>query len=138
MKKIYIFIGGMITGVVLLFVIAVAASLFMQKNNQNNDSNNVNNGIVLLDSPASCVSSNNFKVIQVLDSGEALAQEMDPILNIERGVTVLFLNENETPYYDEQIIKIPKNKCAKQIGYLKYKSKGGFDKTVPVVKIMDK
>lgn len=130
MKKTYIFIGGIITGVVLLFVILIVASLFIQKDNYD---------IVLFDSPTTCISTNNFKVMQVLDSGAALANEFeDSDRRIAAGITVLFLSNDEISYYDDQIITIPNGKCAKQIGYFKYRTKGGSDKTVPVVKIMDK
>lgn len=130
MKKIYIFIGGIITGIVLLFIILLVASLFIQKNNYD---------IVLFDSPTTCISTNNFDVMQVLDSGAALANEIeDSDRHMATGITVLFLSNDGTSYYDDQIITIPKGKCAKQIGTFKYRSKGGLDKTVPVVKIMDK
>lgn len=129
MKKIYIFIGGIITGIVLLFIILLVASLFIQKNNYD---------IVLFDSPTTCISTNNFEVMQVLDSGAALANEFeDSDRHMATGITVLFLSNDGTSYYDDQIITIPKGKCAKQIGTFKYRSKGGLDKTVPVVKIMN-
>ena len=39
---------------------------------------------------------------------------------------------------EDMIIKVPEGKCAKQIGTFKYSTKAGFDKTVPIVSILNK
>lgn len=77
-------------------------------------------------------------VFQVLDSGEALANEVKQGYLIPTGLTVLFLNEDGLSYYDDQVIKIPSGKCAKQIGIFKYSAKSGMEKTVPIVGIRNK
>ena len=41
-------------------------------------------------------------------------------------------------YYDDQIIKTTKTKCFKQVGIYKYNTRAGIEKTVPIVKLMDK
>ena len=41
-------------------------------------------------------------------------------------------------YYDHEIVKVPSGKVARQVGIFKYTSGGGLDRTVPVVKFMDK
>ena len=131
MKKIFIFIGGVITGAILM----IAVFMFVA------NENSTYNGITLFEEEGECISENSFKVFQVLDSGEALANEIEQEVFstiIPTGLTVLFLNENGQSYYDGQVIKIPSGKCAKQIGIFKYSAKSGMEKTVPIVGIRNK
>lgn len=127
-KKILIYIAGVVTGVILVILLAM---IFYGKNT-------VNSGITLFEKEGECVSCNSFKVFQVLDTGDALANEIEPGLSVATGVTVLFFNNGETSYYDDQVIKISDGKCAKQIGIFKYKSNAGMERTVPIVEIRDK
>lgn len=126
MKKFLIFVAGMVTGAVLIIIV----SMFLA------GGGNSSNGIVLFEQPGDCVGTNDFEVMQVLDSGDALAREFEDGLAI--GKTVLFLAEDGVSYYDDQVIEIPKGKCAKQVGTFKYTTNGGMDKTVPIVSILDK
>ncbi len=128
-KKILIYIAGVVSGVVLVILLAVIFS----------GRNTVNSGITLFEKEGECVSSNSFEVFQVLDTGDALANEIEPRLSVATGVTVLFLNNNgQASYYDDQVINIPAGKCARQIGIFKYKSNAGMERTVPIVEIRDK
>ncbi len=119
----------MVSGILLLFLI----SLFVA-NQSSND------GLRLFEEEGECVSTNSFQVIQVLDSGSALAREIekDYFTSTATGITVLFLNEGNSSYYDEQIIKVPRGKCVKQIGVFKYNTRMDIEKTVPVVAIREK
>lgn len=128
MKKILIFIGGIVCGVLLTFVV----SLLIVKGNSSR------NGITLFEQEGECISENSFRVLQVRDTGEALANELDGDLQLPTGLTVLFLNEEGQSYYDDQTITMPPGKCARQIGVFKYMSNMGMEKTVPVVGIRDK
>ena len=127
MKKVLIFIAGIVTGAILMLVIAALIG-----NSSNGESSN--NGMTFFEKEGDCISENNF---QVLDSGEALANEIDE-LSISTGLMVLFLCDEGKSYYDDQVIKVPEGKCAKQIGTFKYSTKAGFDKTVPIVSILNK
>ena len=126
MKKVLIFIAGVVTGAILMLVIG---------NSSNGESSN--NGMTFFEKEGDCISENNFEVFQVLDSGDALANEIDE-LSISTGLMVLFLCDEGKSYYDDQVIKVPEGKCAKQIGTFKYSTKAGFDKTVPIVSILNK
>ena len=59
-------------------------------------------------------------------------------MSVPTGVTVLLLCKDGKSYYDDQVIKVSEGKCAKQIGTFKYSTKAGFDKTVPIVSILNK
>ena len=127
MKKVCIFIGGVVTGAILVVVVSMLIA----------GGNSTYKGITLFEKEE-CISENSFKVFQVLDSGEALANEVKQGYLIPTGLTVLFLNEDGLSYYDDQVIKIPSGKCAKQIGIFKYSAKSGMEKTVPIVGIRNK
>lgn len=127
-KKILIFIAGVVTGAILMVLIA----FFIAKGNSDE------NGMTLFETEGECVSSNSFEILQVLDSGDALANEIEPGMSVATGITVLFLNDGTKTFYDDQIIKIPAGKCAKQIGVFKYKSNAGMERTVPIVDVRNK
>ena len=94
MKKVLIFIAGVVIGAILMLVIAALIG-----NSSNGESSN--NGMTFFEKEGDCISENNFEVFQVL-------------------------------------IKVSEGKCAKQIGTFKYSTKAGFDKTVPIVSILNK
>lgn len=129
MKNILIFTAGIVTGVVLMIVI----SLVFASNFSHNDMN-------LFENEENVSAKTLLKFSQVLDSGDALANEIEEkySTSLHTGLVVLFLHENGKSYYDDQIIKIPSGKCVKQIGVYKYPTKDGFEKTVPIVDIRKK
>lgn len=128
MKKIWVFILGIVTGIILMFVF----SAIYVKCSSGRGSSSVD-GMTLFEEMGDCVSDNSFEVLQVLESGNALAAEIKAGYRVATGVTVLFLNEGGQSYYDDQIIEIPAGKCARQVGIFKYLTKGNHDATVPVV-----
>ena len=130
MKKVLIFIAGIVTGAILMLVIAALIG-----NSSNGESSN--NGMTFFEKEGDCISENNFEVFQVLDSGDALANEIDE-LSISTGLMVLFLCDEGKSYYDDQFITVTEGKCAKQIVTFKYSTKAGFDKSVPIVSILNK
>ena len=66
MKKVCIFIGGVVTGAILVVVVSMLIA----------GGNSTYKGITLFEKEGECISENSFKVFQVLDSGEALANEV--------------------------------------------------------------
>lgn len=143
MKKWLVFILGLISGIVLTFVLAIIITYRIYDENgglniPNGNAGYHEDGMTLFEEERECVSEKNFKVFQVLESGNALASELDPMVNIPTGIVVMFLNDGEASYYDDQTIVIPSGKCAKQIGIYRYISKSEIEKTVPIVAIRDK
>lgn len=91
--------------------------------NDNNLSETNNTNKELFDKPGDCVSRRNFEVQRVLDSGDAIAAEITFSYSgmIQTSdLKVLVLAKKGSHYYNNQILKSPKGKCARQIGNYKY------------------
>ncbi|HEY9544035.1 hypothetical protein [Prevotella sp.] len=132
-NNIFTFVSGVVVGAFIMLLVGGVVS-------SNSKEYSDNNGIELFEKEGDCVSENSFKVFQVLDSGDALANEMGQGFeaDIPTGLTVLFLKENGRSHYDDQLIRVPSGKCAKQIGTFRYSTKSDIEKTVPVVRISNK
>lgn len=129
MKNVLIFIAGMVTGAVLLLGI----SFFVAKASYDD-------GVTLFEKDGEIISENSFQVFQVVESGNALAYEVEPgyLDMLPTDLVVLFLSEDGKSFYDDQIIKVPAGKCVRQIGVYRYPTKDEIVKTVPIVAIRDK
>ena len=131
MKKGFVFFLGMLTGCVL----TVAALFYVAKVNNSEEES----GLVLYEQPAGVIDSYSFQVMQVLADGAALAVSENPNWRESyTGPTVLLLANENSHYYDEQIVKVPKGKRAYQVGVFDYESRGLGHKTVPAVKFLSK
>lgn len=141
MKKIWVFLLGVLTGAILIIVLSVIVSKY-SNNTESSTSSQIEqqNGVTMFPEVGECISEQPFKVFQALGNGAALANERsDSYGNRDSyfGLTVLFFTEGKV-YYDDEIIKIPKGKCVRQVGVYKYETNGGMWKTVPIVSIFDK
>jgi hypothetical protein len=79
-----------------------------------------------------------FKVFQVLGEDAALVngathEEYD----IYSGAVYLLTNEDGKYYYDDEVVKVPEGKVARQVGIYQYQTKSNFGKTVPIIQIMN-
>ena len=127
MKKALLFIGGLITGVVLTVLVAVLI-------NAANQPNDGFPGLTVFPEKGECImSKGELEVMQTLASNAALAWTGD-FLDSDR-LLVLLINYDGISYYDDQKIKIPSGKCARQIGTYQYTSRNEIMKTVPAVVI---
>ena len=126
MKKIWFFILGIITGIILTILFAVIMSNYSNRNTS---------GLTLFEQPGDCVGKKSAKVFQVIGTDTALVNEVEKLkysgTEVYSGKTMLIANKEGKTYYDEQIIEAPK--CFRQIGVFKYQSRNGIDNTVPVV-----
>ena len=104
MKNILIFTAGIVTGAVLMIFI----SLVFASNFSHNDMN-------LFENEGECISENSFEVFQVLDSGDALANEIEEkySTSLHTGLVVLFLHENGKSYYAQKLDLIMTTKLLK-------------------------
>lgn len=126
MKKIWVFILGIITGIVLTILFAVIAS-------NSSTGTSGDSGLNLFEQPGDClINKSSLKIFQTLEQNAALAMIKD---DYSSGVYLVVNKENKS-YYDDQVIKLPAGKCFKQIGIYQYTTKDERLKTVPVVQIM--
>lgn len=122
-KFILTYVGGIVTGIILVFVFAFAK----QKIGSND--------VVWFEEPGQEIRSNEFRVIQVMRDGSALA--FSEGLG-SSGVVVLFPASDEEDYYDSQDIEIPSDACVRQVGTYRYTARNGIEKTVPIVELFGK
>ena len=134
MKKIWIYLLGVLSGVVLTSL--ALFTLFLINKASSSD-------ITFFDDPGEIVTTQffdrtkvvtGFEVFQVLDDGVALATGSEWYT---RDLIVLLWNNKGERYYDNQSIVAPKGKCFRQIGIYKYESMDKTHRTIPVVALMD-
>lgn len=128
MKKLLIFIAGILIGIVLTVAFATIIT--------NIHSTESIPGLELFEEKGECVSTKDFQIFQSLGNVGLASEKSGTLysgLTVYNGLTVLFMNTINKPFYDEQIIAISKGKCAKQVGIYKYETKNNDWKTVPVV-----
>ena len=132
MRKIWVYLLGILSGIVLTFLV----SYLINKAKFS--------GIMFFDKPGEIITTQtlsgssqavrSFEVFQVLDDGVALATGDEWF---SQDLIVLLWNENSEPYYDNQSVVASNGKCFRQIGIYKYKSKDKMHRTIPVVTLMD-
>ena len=92
-------------------------------------------GKTLFDEPGECVSRKNFEVQKVLESGDAIALEIRGTISghiFTSDLEVLILAQEGSNFYNNQIVKAPQGKCARQIGNYKYQQYGNA-KVIPII-----
>lgn len=136
MRKIWVFLLGVLTGSVLTVLFLVAMAKVLDYSGKSNAKDMF--GLNLFEQPGEVIDENEFRVFQALSNGAALAEGKGDGTFIYNGLNVLLYNEKGIPYYDEQIVTAPQGKCFRQIGIFKYTSKARDYCTVPVVALMDK
>jgi hypothetical protein len=133
MRKIWVYLLGVLSGVILTFVSLVLIGMVIEANGSNRI-----NDLTFFEQPGEVMSDTGYEVFQVLGNGAALARgKEDERSTLYLGLTVLLWNEDGYPYYDDQIINLPEGKCFRQVGIYKYQTRQGLEKTVPAVTIMD-
>lgn len=126
MKKLLIFLGGVVTGVLLTFLFAFVFS-------SNRPTTADNDGIKMFEKPGDVVNEESFEVFQVLAEDAALVRGGSSFTTV-----YLLTNDEGKYYYDDEEVKVPKGKVARQIGIYQYQTRDEFGKTVPIVRIMEK
>ena len=145
-KFVLTYVAGIVTGIILVLVVILCiGTIYLDsEDSANNDVELYNrpndDGVKLFDSPKNEIKAKEFRVIQVLSDGSALAM-YDNVFHDENapeyGTVVLFQATEESSYYDDQNIKRPKGKHFRQIGIYRYETHQGMEKTVPVVGIFN-
>jgi hypothetical protein len=122
-KFIFTYVGGIVTGIILVF----AFVFVKQKMGSNN--------IVWFDKPGQEIPSDEFRVMQVMHDGSAMA--LSTGLG-SYGVIVVFPASEGEDFYDSQNIEIESDACVRQVGTYRYTTVNGMEKTVPIVDVFDK
>lgn len=129
-KSTLLFVGGLVTGIVITIAFFVCLAWYNAHGTSNNDD------VVMFEKPQQEIKAKTFRVMQVLPDGSALAT-VDGIDNPNFGTVVVFPSDNGISYYDNQRIEVPSSKRVMQIGTYRYMTRQNMEKTVPVVQIMD-
>ena len=127
MKKGLIFLGGVVTGILLVI-------LFAYVRFSGGDTPTVeDSGVTMFEKPGDVINETGFEVFQVLEQGAALAKGKKEWMTV-----YMLVNDEGKYYYDDEKVKVPSGKVARQIGIYQYETNSGRPKTVPIVKFMDK
>ena len=125
MKKVLLFSSGFVAGIIATILVAILINV----GNQPNDGLL---GLTVFPEKGECITTRGeIEVFQVLKPNMALARTGD----FSDKIVVLLVNYDGKYYYDEQKIKIPADKCARQKGTYQYATKNNIVKTVPAVVI---
>ena len=127
MNKWVCFGAGIITGLLTIFVSHTITS----KNDNASD-----NGFTYFEQPGDNFNATSFEVFQALTEGFALARALGGDFEDMLIKPECLLYQEGKYFYDDEIVKVPTGKVARQIGIYRYKTKSETDKTVPIVEIM--
>ena len=129
MKSVFTFLLGLIAGIIFMCIAADIPTT-------NNVSDDTIPGLTLFEEKGDCISKKSIKIFQSLGTaGLGIDKGNSSFADIYNGIPVLIKSPNDKPFYDDQIVVIPKNKCARQIGIYQYETTEKKWKTVPVVEI---
>ena len=127
------FIGGVVVGIILTIVTLffIGANIIQEQEEEDQKT-------TMFEEPGDVIDVKSFKVFQVVEEGKALVHgESESSSGLYIGAVYMLTNDEGKLYYDDEVVKVPKGKEARQIGIFEYKANLG-QKTVPIVRIMDK
>ena len=128
MKNWGLFLGGVVTGVILTFLFAYFYAY---------GSNDGLSGVTNFDQPGQVINESSVKVMQVVGDNAARVRGQDNNRHADWYFGSIYLLRNyEGKYYcDDEIIRRPAGKKFKQTGIYKYEAKSGDCKTVAIIEI---
>lgn len=125
------FLGGFITGVIITILVLLIIYSVNKSNTETLKSDETLPGLTIFPQKGDCITKTELEIFQTIKPNMALAQFGE----FPNETLVLLVNYEGKSYYDQQKIKIPIKKCARQIGTYQYQTKMEFEKTVAVVVI---
>lgn len=128
MKNFSIFISGAF----FMFIIALLYAVGVTSSE-----NSGYPGLTLFEEDGKCFNARQIVIFQTLAPDFALSHaKVNPYaIYDESQFTVALLGDENSNFYDDQKINIPKGKCAKRVGTYQYTTTQKVQKTVPVVEI---
>ena len=140
MKNWMIFLCGLLTGVVLTIIVAFIINTSQKNSNvvETEVQQQEDDGVKLFEEPGDIMEGNSFKVFQVIATDGALVKGKSGRSDLYYGMVYLLINREGKSYYDDEIVNVPKGKVVRQMGIYHYPTRDGFEKTVPIIEIVDK
>lgn len=123
------FFGGFITGVIVTILALFLLYVSSQSETENLNPEESIPGLLMFPEKGECITEEDLEIFQTIRPNMALAQFGE----FPDETLVLLVNYNGKSYYDDEIIEVPREKCARQLGTYQYQTKMEFQKTVPVV-----
>ena len=135
---------GILTGILLtLGFFALKNSSPKQEGENSNKTEKqaeLPDGVTMLDEPVPFTEAKNFQIMQVVFNDAALAQSEKKMqytgTTYYTDPVVLIVADKENTFYDDQIIKAPRDSKEMQVGTYQYKTQMGW-KTVPIIRILN-
>lgn len=132
-KKWLLFCGGVLTGIVLTIIFA---TIYVA--NKSGIGVPSTNSVTWFDKAGDKVNESSFEVFQVIGNDAALVYGQSEYGDFHFGMVYLLTNNEGKYYYDGEIIQVPNGKVVRQMGIYRYPTKDNFEKTVPIVQIVNK
>lgn len=132
MKRIWVYLLGVVSGVVLTIIVLLIIGNMSQKTNLQYP------GATFYETVGEDIGYDSFKVFQSLGDNGALAEPQNRSWNDDLLFMVMLWNDEGIPYYDQQVVTAPTGKCFRQIGIYRFENRMGVEKTVPIVSLSDK
>ena len=92
----------------------------------------------MFDKPGDVLDVCSFKVFQVLGDDSALVYGKVDNSSYYRGAVYLLTNDEGKYYYDDEIVDVPKGRIVRHFGIYRYQNRSELEKTVPIIRIVDK
>lgn len=134
---------GVLTGVLLtlgFFAVKSYSSKDEAGGVETEESAELPDGVTMLDEPVPFSEAKNFKVLQVVFEDAALAQSEKKMKytgsTIYTDPIVLIVADQSNTFYDDQIVKTPKDCKVMQVGTYNYETQIGW-KTVPIIRFIE-
>ena len=122
------FLGGFITGV--LATILVLVLIYVGMPDRHFELGDTLSGLTMLPEKGDCIGRGEIEIFQTIKPNVALAH----IGGLLDGTLVLLIGNDDDLFWDNKIITIPSNKCARQVGVYRYEARYRV-RTVPAVVI---
>ena len=134
---------GILTGILLtlgFFAIRNATSKDGAKDTETTEkAAKLPDGVTMLDEPVPFTEAKNFQVLQVVFEDAALAQSEKKMQytgpTYYTDPVVLIVADQKNMFYDDQVVKAPKDSKVMQVGTYNYQTQMGW-KTVPIIRFV--
>lgn len=138
MKKRTGFFPGLLTGFLLASFVMLGLAFLFSSSSSSDSAEKEKSPLTMFEQPADIIETPSFQVQEVLPDGNAIAKSRYKDLEVYTDPTVLLLADESSPYYDKQIVRVPKGKRAYRVGAYQYEPYYGSSSTLPAVRIMSK